>query len=87
MLINRQNIAQTLTGTIDPTAADATRLLATQVALARLPDVAKRALTLAGPDGFGLTPPRFLRRTSVTEKPEADVLVFTAKASTQRAAE
>ena len=87
VLINRQNIAQTLTGTIDPTASDATRVLATQVALARLPDVAKRALALAGTDGSGLTPPRFLRHTSVTEKPEADVLVFTAKARTQRGAE
>jgi capsular exopolysaccharide synthesis family protein len=87
VLINRQNIAQTLTGTPDPTANDATRLLATQVALARLPDVAKRALALAGADGHGLTPPRFLRGTSVTEKPDADVLVFTAKSSTQRTAE
>ena len=87
VLINRQNIAQTITGTVDPTASDATRVLATQVALARLPDVARRALELAGPDGHGLTPPRFLRHTSVTEKPEADVLVFTAKSGTQRAAE
>jgi len=87
VLINRQNIAQTLTGTPDPTANDATRLLATQVALARLPDVAKRALQLAGPDGTGLTAPRFLRHTSVTEKSDADVLVFTAKSNTQRAAE
>jgi receptor protein-tyrosine kinase len=87
VLINRQNIAQTLTGTIDPTASDATRVLATQVALARLPDVAKRALALAGPDGEGLTAPRFLRHTTVTEKSEADVLVFTAKSSTQRGAE
>src|SRR4051794_29137384 len=87
VLINRQNIAQTLTGTIDPTASDATRLLATQVALARLPDVAKGALALAGPDGFGLTAPRFLRHTSVTEKADADVLVFTASSDTQRGAE
>jgi len=87
VLINRQNIAQTLTGTVDPTAADATRVLATQVALARLPDVAKRALELAGPEGEGITAPRFLRRTSVTEKADADVLVFTAKAPTQPAAE
>jgi capsular exopolysaccharide synthesis family protein len=87
VLINRDNIAQTLTGTVDPTASDATRVLATQVALARLPDVAKRAIELAGPEARGLIPPRFLRRTSVTEKPDADVLVFTAKAGTQRAAE
>ncbi|MDX6474646.1 MAG: tyrosine-protein kinase [Gaiellaceae bacterium] len=87
VLINRQNIAQTLTGTVDPTASDATRVLATQVALARLPDVAKRALVLAGPDGEGLIPPRFLRITSVTEKPDADVLVFTAKSNAQRTAE
>jgi polysaccharide biosynthesis transport protein len=87
VLINRQNLAQTLTGTVDPTASDATRVLATQVALARLPDVAKGAIKLAGPDAHGLIPPRFLRRTSVSEKPDADVLVFTAKAPTQRAAE
>ena len=86
VLINRQNIAQTLTGTVDPTASDATRVLGTQVALARLPDVAKRALELAT-EGEGLTAPRFLRHTSVSEKQEADVLVFTAKAPTQRGAE
>ena len=28
VLINRQNIAQTITGTVDPTASDATRVLA-----------------------------------------------------------
>src|SRR2546423_15187950 len=48
-LINRQNIAQTLTGAIDPTAADATRLPAPQAAHARPPDVANRGLRPHGP--------------------------------------
>src|SRR5207248_5507750 len=63
------------------------RVLAAQPRPPRPPAAASRGREPAGRDGDGLTPPRFLRHTPVTEKPEADVLVFTAKSGTQRAAE
>lgn len=76
VLIGRQNLAASLTGTIDPTVyQQADRIIQTQANLARVPEVARRVLEHAGLSGTE-TPKTFLERSSVTAKQNADMLEF-----------
>ena len=76
VLISRQNLAATLTGTVDPTVYQAAdRIIQTQANLARVPELARRVLVKAGLSGDE-SPGAFLARSSVTAKQNADLLVF-----------
>src|SRR6266508_6445755 len=76
VLIGRQNLAASLTGTIDPTVyQQADRIIQTQANLARVPEVARRVLQHAGLAGTE-TPNEFLARSSVSAKQNADMLDF-----------
>jgi Mrp family chromosome partitioning ATPase len=76
VLIGRQNLAASLTGTVDPTVyQQADRIIQTQASLARVPDVARRVLQEAGIAGSE-TPKGFLSRSSVSAKQNADLLEF-----------
>jgi polysaccharide biosynthesis transport protein len=73
--VSRQNLAATLTGTNDPLATQgADRLLQTQAALARTPEVARRVL--AQVEVPQQDPQSFLESSSVTARTNADLLVF-----------
>jgi tyrosine-protein kinase len=88
VLIGRQNLAASLTGTVDPTVyQQADRIIQTQANLARVPDVARRVLEEAGIAGSE-TPREFLSRSSVSAKQNADLLEFkVTDPSPRRAAE
>jgi polysaccharide biosynthesis transport protein len=88
VLISRQNLAASLTGTTDPTVyQQADRIIQTQASLARVPEVARRVLERAGLAGVE-TPQEFLARSSVSAKQNADLLGFTVTdPSSVRAAE
>jgi Mrp family chromosome partitioning ATPase/capsular polysaccharide biosynthesis protein len=75
VLLNRQNLANALTGAQDPTVyqTDAT-ITQTQADLARVPAVALSALKRA--HVTSLTPEEFLSDSSVTVKSNADILDF-----------
>lgn len=76
VLISRQNLAASLTGTIDPTVyQQADRIIQTQQNLARVPEVAERVLRSTGLGGT-MTPRQFLARSSVSAKQNADLLEF-----------
>src|SRR4051794_6467013 len=78
VLLSRQNLATTLIGVQDPsnlaTAAD--RSAQTQADLARSPEVARRAIRAAD---SSLTVQEFLDASSVTPKPNADLLTFAVR--------
>jgi capsular exopolysaccharide synthesis family protein len=74
VLLNRNDIAQALTGIQDPAAAQAPeRLAATQAELARVPTVAQRALHSVG---LKEGPEYLLSESSVVAHPDADLLDF-----------
>lgn len=75
VLLSRQNLASTLTGTPDPTTfQDPARFAETQADLARVPSVAERALRAAGDE---TTPPReFLESSEVEAAENSDLLEF-----------
>jgi succinoglycan biosynthesis transport protein ExoP len=75
VLLSRDDLAAALTGTLTPAAAQQPeRLVETQADLARVSAVARRVLAAAGaPNG---SVKEFLRASSVTAKPEADLLTF-----------
>lgn len=76
VLISRQNLAASLTGTIDPSVyQQADRILQTEASLARVPEVARRVLDAADL-GRAETPAEFLGRSSVSAKQNADLLEF-----------
>jgi succinoglycan biosynthesis transport protein ExoP len=76
VLIGRQNLAASLTGTIDPSVyQQADRIIQTQANLARVPEVAGRVLERAGLTGTE-TPKQFLARSAVTAKQNSDMLEF-----------
>lgn len=76
VLISRQNLAATLTGTTDPTAyQQADRIIETQANLARVRPLAARVVAATGFDG---TAQDFLDRSSVSARQNADLLVFKA---------
>lgn len=75
VLINRQNLANLLTGTTDVAALQqADRVARTQAELARVPTVAKRALEAAH---LRRSPTDLLDHSSVSAQPDADILDFT----------
>src|SRR5919197_1689729 len=88
VLIGRQNLAASLTGTVDPTVyQQADRIIQTQAELARVPDVARRVLDHAGLAG-SVSVAEFLGRSSVSAKQNADLLEFkVTDPSPSRAAE
>jgi polysaccharide biosynthesis transport protein len=76
VLLNRQNLANSLTNVVDPTlSVDPQRLVDTQTNVARSPQIATAALAAAG------TPHRsassFLDESGVSARTGTDVLVFT----------
>src|SRR4051794_708428 len=75
LFLPRQNLAASLTGTTDPTASQpADRVAETQAELARTPAVASDALAASGTsDRSSLD---LLSQSTVTPKPDADVLQF-----------
>jgi capsular exopolysaccharide synthesis family protein len=85
VLLSRQNLVATLTGTQDPTVyQQAERIAETQAQLARVPDVAQRAITEVG--ARDLTVDDFLAASSVTAQRNADLLVFTVASGTPQLA-
>ena len=80
VLVNRENLATTLTRTQVPyiDAQTAERLMETQVQLARVPALAARVIAANDlPD----TPQDFLKRSSVSVTPKTDILIFTVRRS------
>jgi polysaccharide biosynthesis transport protein len=73
VLISRENLATQLEGLADPTTQDPGRTTQTQAQLARVPEVARRALKTAKLDR---SPSELLGASSVTSTPETDLLVF-----------
>jgi Mrp family chromosome partitioning ATPase len=85
VLLSRQNLATSLTGTADPTLyLQAERLAQTQADLARMPDVAERAVS-AVPDS-GITAERLLGNSDVSARQNADILEFRVRAGNKRLA-
>ncbi len=75
VLLSRQSLAAALTGTPDPTMAqDPERFAHTQAALARAPQLAERVIRASGVEG--VTGGDLLANSTVTAKPNADLLVF-----------
>jgi polysaccharide biosynthesis transport protein len=75
VLVSRQNLASTLTGTTDPLASQqADRLLQTQASLARTPEVARRVVAQVGDTAHD--PQSFLESSDVTARTNADLLTF-----------
>ena len=78
VLLSRQNLAAQLNNVTDQSlAGDPARLAQTQADLARVPEVARRAVSKAGLKN--LTPAQFLASSSVSAKSDADILVFTVR--------
>jgi Mrp family chromosome partitioning ATPase len=75
---NRTNLAASLAGVIDPaSASDAERRGNTEADLARVPEVASRAVTAAGIDDWNAFD--LLGASNVASDPGADVLYFTVR--------
>ena len=75
VLLNRQNLANALTGAQDPSVYQQdTTITQTQAYVARVPAVAATALRLAGVTS--LTPQQLLANSSVSVKSNADLLDF-----------
>jgi tyrosine-protein kinase len=76
VLLNRQSLGAALTGTQDPTlASDPVRVAQTQVGLARLPEVAERAVSKARVTGRSAT--YLLDHSTVNSNVDSDILSFT----------
>lgn len=77
VLLSRQTLAQSLTGTLDQTFQDPARVAETQAELARVPEVAARALAAAGRQG---SPAEDLLSASAVEaQRNRDLLRFTVR--------
>lgn len=75
VLLSRQNLASTLTGTPDPfLGQDAERVAQTQAGLARVPEVARRAIAAAHVNG--ISPGELLASSDVSAQSNADLLLF-----------
>jgi len=73
VLISRENLATQLDGLTDPSALDPGRTAQTQAQLARVPEVARRALKAAKLDR---SPSELLGASSVTSSADTDLLIF-----------
>ena len=86
VLLSRQNLASSLTGTPDPTAfQDASRFAETQADLARVPAVAERALRAAGDESAD--PGELLDSSEVEAAENSDLLEFRVWADDPQRAE
>jgi capsular exopolysaccharide synthesis family protein len=86
VLLSRQNLVATLTGTQDPQAfQQAERVAETQAQLAQVPDVAAR--TLEAVEGAGLTVQGLLAASTVEAQRGADLLQFTVTHENRQLAE
>jgi capsular exopolysaccharide synthesis family protein len=86
VLLSRQNLVATLTGTQDPQAfQQAERVAETQAQLAQVPDVASR--TLEAVEGTGLTVQGLLEASTVEAQRGADLLQFTVTHGNRQLAE
>lgn len=86
VLLSRQNLASSLTGTPDPTAfQDASRFAETQADLARVPAVAERALRAAGDESPD--PGELLDSSEVEAAENSDLLEFRVWADDPQRAE
>jgi capsular exopolysaccharide synthesis family protein len=75
VLLNRQDLGSAVTGTPDPTlSSDPQRVAETQVGIARLPEVASRALTIAGVDDRSAYD--LLGSSAVHSNVDSDILGF-----------
>jgi succinoglycan biosynthesis transport protein ExoP len=87
VLLSRSDLSDQLNN-IQNANANSSTLIPTQAAVARVPEVARRAITQLGLNG--MTPGKFLKHSSVVQKPGADTLGFkfssTDPALAQRAA-
>lgn len=78
VLLSFQNLAGSLTGTLDSTVTqDPARIAQTQAQLARVPEVAKRTLAAAGQPNRDVND--FLDSSSVTTSSTSDLLTFHVK--------
>jgi capsular exopolysaccharide synthesis family protein len=78
VLLNRQSLANTLSGTTDPTIfQDDERVVQTQAELASVPEIARR--TVAAVPAAGLTAQELLRSSNVQPEPNVDLLAFTVR--------
>jgi Mrp family chromosome partitioning ATPase/capsular polysaccharide biosynthesis protein len=78
VLLSRQDLGSVLSGGTNPDVfTDADRFATTQAALARVPEVARRAVQRAGVSGVG--PGDLLASSSVTTRGNADLLSFTVE--------
>jgi len=84
VLVNTQNVAANLSGINDPTQLDAPRVLRTQVELARVPEIARRAVKRAGLDDWSGAD--LLGASTVTSTEDSDVMTFTVRAGEPAAA-
>lgn len=76
VLLNRQNLANALTGTPDPSApSGSATFVQTQSMVAASPNVARKALQRA--ERTDRTPSEFLDNVEVEPSPDSDILVFT----------
>jgi Mrp family chromosome partitioning ATPase len=86
VLLSRQNLAAALTNTQDATTyQQPERLVETQAQVARIPRVADETLRAAGV--MGRSPQAFLESSSVSARPNADLLEFTVTDRSRRIAE
>jgi non-specific protein-tyrosine kinase len=80
VLLSRQNLSTNLTGTPDPSLfVQADRVSQTQADLARVAPIARQVVEKVHANG--LTAAGLLHSSSVTELPNADILVFTVKSA------
>jgi Mrp family chromosome partitioning ATPase len=78
VLLSRQDLGSSLSGVTNADIfTDADRFATTQASLARVPEVARRAVKLSGVDG--ITPGALLASSSVTPQGNADLLGFTVR--------
>jgi capsular exopolysaccharide synthesis family protein len=78
VLLSHQNLAAVLTGTADLAGSQtADRIAETQAQLARVPDVARRAIDAVGAEGLTVTD--FLDNSDVTTQRNTDILEFTVR--------
>jgi polysaccharide biosynthesis transport protein len=76
VLIKRENLAFELQDVNDPTAFDPTRTIETQAELARLPEVARRAVAAAGASDDAS---ELLGASSVSSSDNSDILTFSVR--------
>jgi Mrp family chromosome partitioning ATPase len=75
VLVNSQNFAANVEGLQDPTQGNPTRVVNSQVPVARLPEVARRTIAALGLRSW--SPSNLLGESTVTTELDSDILTFT----------